>query len=90
MAGRDDLVDEGGPVVRPFLLQDRDEYEVQLVEKGAVGLEGFFRVGALENVLNDKVADSCYLSAARAVSTSEMRATAYLDIAPAAGPSTSS
>jgi hypothetical protein len=34
---RDDLVDEGGPVVRPFLLEDGDEDKIELVEQGAVG-----------------------------------------------------
>ena len=31
VAGRDDLVDEGGPVVRPFLLEHRYEDQVELV-----------------------------------------------------------
>jgi hypothetical protein len=74
--------------VRPFLLQDRDEYEVQLVEEGTVGLEGLFGVGALKDVLDDEVADSCCLSATCPASTADMHAGAYLDIAPAAGPST--
>lgn len=32
MTRRDDLVDEGGPVVRPFLLQNGDENEIELVQ----------------------------------------------------------
>lgn len=42
MAGGDDLVDEGRPVVRPFLLEDGDEDEVELVEERALGFEGLF------------------------------------------------
>ena len=34
MAGRDDLVDESRPVVRPLLLQDGDEDKIELVEEG--------------------------------------------------------
>jgi hypothetical protein len=58
VAGGDDLIDERRPVVRPFLLQDRDEYEVEFVEKGAVSLESLVAVGTLQDVLNDEVTDS--------------------------------
>ena len=40
MAGGNDLVDEGWPVVRPLLLQYRDENQVQLVEQGTLVLQG--------------------------------------------------
>jgi hypothetical protein len=43
MARGNDFVDEGGPVVRPFLLEDRDKDEVELIDEGSLGLEGFFR-----------------------------------------------
>ena len=59
MAGRDDLVDEGRPVVRPFLLQDRHQDKVQLVEKGTLGLEGLLGARACEDVLDDEVPDAC-------------------------------
>lgn len=58
MAGGDDLIDKGRPVVRPFLLENGDEDEIQLVEKGLLGSQGFFGTGALENEINNEVADT--------------------------------
>jgi hypothetical protein len=55
---RDDLVDEGGPVVRPFLLEDRDEDEVELVQQGAVGAAAVVVVGELDDEVDDEVADA--------------------------------
>jgi hypothetical protein len=57
-AGRDDFVDESGPVVRPFLLQDGYKDEVELVQEGSLRSECLFRARALEDVLNDEVPDS--------------------------------
>jgi hypothetical protein len=55
---RDDLVDEGGPVVRPFLLEDRDEDEVELVQQSAVGAAAVVVVGELDDEVDDEVADA--------------------------------
>jgi hypothetical protein len=55
---RDDLVDEGRPVVRPFLLEDRDEDEVELVQQGAVGAAAVVVVGELDDEVDDEVADA--------------------------------
>lgn len=88
MAGRDDLVDEGGPVVRPFLLEDGHEDEVQLVEKGSLCLERLFRARGLDNEVDDKVADTW--SASAYTSHHNLRKQTYLDIAPLARPSTGS
>lgn len=57
----DDFVDERGPVVRPLLLQDRDEDEVELVQQGLVFTQGLLRVGALDDKLHNKVADTLAL-----------------------------
>lgn len=37
MTRRNDFVDERRPVVWPFLLKDRDEYEIELVQEGPLG-----------------------------------------------------
>lgn len=58
MAGRDDLVGEGVPVVRPFLLKDRDEDQVEFVEEGSLRSECFFRAGGLDDEVYHEVADS--------------------------------
>jgi hypothetical protein len=58
VARGDDFVDEGRPVVRPLLLQDRNKDEVELVEEGFVLLEGFCGFRALEDALDDKVANT--------------------------------
>lgn len=42
MAGGDDLVDKGGPVVWPLLLEDGDEYQVELIDERALALQAFF------------------------------------------------
>jgi hypothetical protein len=42
MARGDDFVDESGPVMRPFLLEDRDEDEVELIDEGSLRLKRFF------------------------------------------------
>ena len=63
MAGRNNLVDEGRPVMRPLLLEDRDEDKIQLVEKGSLGLERFFGAGGLDNEVHDEVTDTWERSA---------------------------
>jgi hypothetical protein len=63
MTRRDDLVDEGRPIVRPFLLKDGDEDEVQLVEEGALGAAAVIAVRQLDNEVDDKVADAWARSA---------------------------
>jgi hypothetical protein len=42
MAGGNDFVDEGGPVVGPFLLEDRDKDEVELIQESPLRFEGLF------------------------------------------------
>lgn len=59
MAGRDDLVDEGRPVVGPFLLEDGYEDEVQLVEEGAVGAAAVVVVRELDDEVYDEIPDTC-------------------------------
>jgi hypothetical protein len=63
MTRRDNLVDEGRPIVRPFLLEDRDEDEVQLVEEGALGAAAIIAVRQLDNKIDNKVADAWARSA---------------------------
>lgn len=57
MAGGDDLVNEGRPVVRPFLLEDGDEDQVELVEKRSLAFETLFRARALDDEAHDEVTD---------------------------------
>ena len=42
MAGRDDLIDERGPVMRPFLLEDTDQGKVELVKECSLRFEALF------------------------------------------------
>jgi hypothetical protein len=55
VAGRDDLIDKGGPVVRPLLLQNGYEDEIKLVEKCLLRSKGFFAARALDDELNDEI-----------------------------------
>jgi hypothetical protein len=59
MARGDDLVDEGRPVVGPFLLEDRHKHEIQLVQEGAVGAATIVVVGELDDEVYNKVANTC-------------------------------
>ena len=59
MAGRDDLVDERGPVVWPLHLQYVDQSHVQLVEERALLADAFFAVRTLDDEVYDEVADAC-------------------------------
>lgn len=58
MAGGDDFVDEGRPVVRPLLLEDGYKDEVEFVEQGALCLQRLFGTRALDNEVDHKVANS--------------------------------
>jgi hypothetical protein len=58
VARRYDLVDKGRPVVGPLLLQNGDEDEVELVEKGALGAAAFVVVRELDDEVDDEVADT--------------------------------
>jgi hypothetical protein len=42
VAGGYDFVDERRPIVRPFLLEDRYEDEIEFVYKGSLGFQGLF------------------------------------------------
>ena len=42
----------------PFLLQDGDQYQVELVEKSSIRLEILLRVGILNDEVDDKVANA--------------------------------
>ena len=42
MARGNDLIDECRPVVRPFLFEDRNENEIELVEESSLALEALF------------------------------------------------
>lgn len=54
----DNFVDKCWPVMRPFLLQDGDEHEIQLVEEGPVCLEGLLGVRSLDDEVDDEVANA--------------------------------
>ena len=58
MARGDDLVDECGPIMWPFLLENRNEDKVQLVEEGAVDLGAVFVVRQLDDEIDHEVADA--------------------------------
>jgi hypothetical protein len=58
VARRDDLVDECGPVVWPFLLKNRNENKVQLIEERAIDLGAVFVVRLLEDEVDDEIADA--------------------------------
>jgi hypothetical protein len=46
--------------VRPFLLEDGDKHEIQLVQKGAVGAAAVVVVRELNDEVYDEVPNSCY------------------------------
>jgi hypothetical protein len=58
MAGRNYLGNEAGPVVRPFLLQDGYENEVQLVQQRPLASKALLRFTTLQDEANNKVSDS--------------------------------
>ena len=61
MAGRYDFVDEVGPVVWPFLFEDGYQHKIQLVEECLLTLQTLFRLRALDDEVDDKVADALTL-----------------------------
>lgn len=65
MAGRDDFIDKGRPVVRPLLLEYGNEDEVKLVEQGLLLAQRLFGARALDNELDDEVSDSYELHVVR-------------------------
>lgn len=87
MAGGYDLVDESRPIVRPFLLQDGNEDEVQLVQEDSLGPQRLFRSGTLYDETNDEISNawnkSVWRSSSRTVTES-----IYLGTALWAEPST--
>ena len=44
MTRRDDLIDEGGPIVGPILLQDGYQDKVEFVDKSTLTFEALFSV----------------------------------------------
>lgn len=88
MTGLYDLIDEGWPVVRPFLLEDGDEDEIELVEQGSLGSQGLLGAGALEDEGDDKVANACTTVSAL-WSQHYLLSVSYLGIAPSGEPSIS-
>lgn len=44
MARRDDLIDESWPVMRPFLLQNGDQDQVEFVQESALSLQALLRL----------------------------------------------
>jgi hypothetical protein len=58
MARGNDLVDEGGPVMRPFLLKDRDQDQVQLVQERPLRLVWLLVCGVLDDEVDNEVSDS--------------------------------
>jgi hypothetical protein len=86
MAGGDDFVDEGGPVMRPFLLEDGDEDEVELVDEGSLGFKGFFGARGLDDEADNEVADSWTPQSAHLPGQPQIGS--HLDTAPLEEPST--
>lgn len=58
MARADDFVDKRGPVVWPFLLENGDEDQVELVEERLLRSQGFVGARALDNELYDEIANA--------------------------------
>lgn len=63
MAGRDDLIDEGRPVVRPLLLEDGNEDQVEFVDQGSLLAQALVGARHLDDELDNKVADALALLA---------------------------
>lgn len=58
MAGGNYLIDEVGPVVRPLLLQNGDQDQVEFVDQCAFGSELFLGAGIFDDEIDDKIANS--------------------------------
>lgn len=88
MAGGNNLVDERRPVVGPLLLQNGNEDQVELVQKGAFGAQLLFRVGVFDDEIDDEIADPFLTrSAFQHVQPSPGVSYRYLGIDHGAGPS---
>jgi hypothetical protein len=55
MARRNDLVDEGRPVMWPFLLQDGNEDQVELVQESTFGPKAFLGLGAFDDEVDNEI-----------------------------------
>ena len=58
MAGRDDLIDKRGPMVRPFLLQNVYQNNVELIKKSPFALEFFLCPRVVDDAVHDKIANA--------------------------------
>lgn len=58
MAGGNNFIYEGWPVVGPFLFEDGDKHEIEFVEERALCFHAFFRARALDNEVDDKIPDA--------------------------------
>lgn len=58
MARGNDLVDKIWPVMRPLLLQNGDQDQVELVQKSAFVLQSFLGFGVFNDEVDDKVSNS--------------------------------
>lgn len=58
MAGRNDLIDEVGPIVWPILLEDVDQDEVEFVDQSTLAFQTIFRRGGLDDEVDDEIADA--------------------------------
>ncbi len=56
--GSNDFVDEGWPVVRPFLLENGYEHKVEFVEECPVCLERLLGVRSLDDEVHNEVANA--------------------------------
>lgn len=58
MTGRDDFGDKGRPVMRPFLLEDGHQNEVEFIEESSLALELLFGLGVFDDTVDDEVPDT--------------------------------
>jgi hypothetical protein len=76
--------------VRPFLLENGYEDEVEFVEEGLVRFQRLLGVGALDDELDDEVADTCAGVSMVRLTAKPTATVAYPDTDRAEEPSTSS
>jgi len=55
----DDFVNEVRPVVRPFLLEDGHQNQVQLVDQSSLRFGAVFGRGICDNEVDNEVTDAC-------------------------------
>ena len=58
MAGGDDLIDEVGPIVRPLLLQNGDQDQIQLVDQRAFGSKFLLGARIFDDEIDDEISNS--------------------------------